>query len=155
VGILGGYRGFCKISIQMCIFSREIIVGFLAYLKAFKVGQKCGIVIVQASLLNVGSETLSRILLLITCVPDEPAFRLVAYKAFFVARFAVIPTVVAAKFAFGSITAIIAASFIAAIVTAVSPVCVINVIIGVICNINRSGALKIVALINFHSISQI
>jgi hypothetical protein len=108
VGILGGCRGSCKISIQMCILGREVIFGFLVYFKAFKIGQKCGIVIVQASLLNVGSETLSGILLLITCVPDEPASRLAAYKALFVARFAVIPTVAAAKVAFGSTIAIIA-----------------------------------------------
>jgi hypothetical protein len=155
VGILGGYRGSCKISIQMCIFGREIIVGFLAYFKAFKVGQKCSIIIVQASLLNVGSETLSGIPLLITYVPDGLASRLAVYKAFFVARFAVIPTVAAARVAFGSTTAIIAASFIAAIVTAVSPVCIIGVIIGVVCSIGRSGALGVVALVDFYSISQI
>jgi hypothetical protein len=139
----------------MCILGREIIVGFLAYFKAFKIGQKCGIIIVQASLLNVSSETLSEILLLITCVPNGPAFRLAAYKALFVARFAVIPTVAAAKVAFGSTTAIIAASFVAAIVTAVSSVYVISVIIGVVCSIGRSGALGMVALVNSHSISQI
>jgi hypothetical protein len=155
VGILGGYRGPYKISIQMCILGREIIVGFLAYFQAFKIGQKCGIVIVQASLLNVGSETLSGILLLVTCVPNGPAFRLAAYKAFFVTRFAVIPTVTAVRVAFGSITAIIAALFIAAIVTAVLPICVISVIIGVICNIGRSGVLKVAALVDSYSTSQI
>jgi hypothetical protein len=139
----------------MCILGREIIVGFFAYFKAFKIGQKCDIVIVQASLLNVGSETFSEILLFVTCVPDGPASRLAAYKALFVARFAVIPTVAAAKVAFGSITIIIIASFIAAIVTAVSPVCIIGVIIGIICNIGRSGALKVAALVDSHSISQI
>jgi hypothetical protein len=139
----------------MCILGREIIVRFLAYFKAFKVGQKCGIIIVQALLLNVGSETLSGIPLLITCVPNGPASRLAAYKALFVARFAVIPTVAAARVAFGSTTAIIAASFVAAIVTAVSPICIISVIIGVVCNIGRSGALKVAALVDSHSISQI
>jgi hypothetical protein len=139
----------------MCIFGREVIVGFLAYFKAFKIGQKCGIIIVQASLLNVDSETLSGIPLLITCVPNEPASRLAAYKALFVARFAVISTVAAARVAFGSTTAIIAASFVAAIVTAVSPVCVIGVIIGVVCSISRSGALEVAALIDSYSISQI
>jgi hypothetical protein len=155
MGILGGYGGSCKISIQMCILGREVIVGFLAYFKAFKIGQKCGIIIVQASLLNVSSETLSEILLFITCVPGGPAFRLAAYKAFFVARFAVIPTVAAAKVAFGSTTAIIAASFVVAIITAVSPICVISVIIGVVCNISRSGALGVAALVDSYSISQI
>jgi hypothetical protein len=139
----------------MCILGREIIVGFLAYFKAFKVGQKCGIVIVQASLLNVGSETLSGILLLITCVSGGPASRLAAYKALFIARFAVIPTVAAARVAFGSTTAVIAASSVAAIVTAVSPICVISVIIGVVCSIGRSGALGVAALIDSHSTSQI
>jgi hypothetical protein len=139
----------------MCILGREIIVGFLAYFKAFKVGQKCDIIIVQISLLNVSSETLSGIPLLITCVPDGPASRLAAYKAFFVTRFAVIPTVAAAKVAFGSITAIIAALFIAAIITAVSSICIIGVIIGVICNIGRSGALGVAALVDSYSISQI
>jgi hypothetical protein len=105
--------------------------------------------------LNVGSETLSGILLLVTCVPDGPAFRLAAYKALFVARFAIIPTIAAAKVAFGSTTAIIAASFIAAIVTTVSLIYIIGVIIGVIYNISRSGALEIAALINSYSISQI
>jgi hypothetical protein len=139
----------------MCIFGREIIVGFLAYFKAFKIGQKCGIIIIQVSLLNVSSETLSGILLLITCMPNKPASKLAAYKAFFVARFAVIPTIAAAKVAFGSTTAIIAASFIAAIVTAVSPVYIIGVIIGVICRISRSGVLGVAALIDSYSISQI
>jgi hypothetical protein len=88
-------------------------------------------------------------------VPDEPAFRFAAYKAFFIIRFAVIPTVAAARVAFGSITAIIAASFIAAIITAVSPVYIIGVIIGVICNIGRSGVLGVIALIDSYSISQI
>jgi hypothetical protein len=155
VGILGGYGGPCKISIQVCIFGREVIVGFLAYFKAFKVGQKCGIIIVQASLLNVGLETLSEIPLLVTCVPDGSASRFAAYKALFVARFAVIPTVAAARIAFRSITIIITASFITAIVTAVSPVCIISIIIGVICNIGRSGALEMAALIDFYSILQI
>jgi hypothetical protein len=155
VGILGGWGGSCKISIQVCILGREVIVGFLAYFKAFKIGQKCGIIIVQASLLNVDSETLSGIPLLVTYVPNEPASKFAAYKAFFVARFAVIPTVAAARIAFGSITIIITASFVAAIITVISPVCVISVIIGVICSISRSGALEVVALIDFYSISQI